>query len=79
MRLFFYFRKRLKYPMKQIGKFIQVGLLIIYPVLAILIWFIPFFETATTRNKAILSALLIVYSLIRLYRLVKNHKAEQES
>lgn len=54
------------------NKIIRVSLLLVYPILAVMIWFIDFFKETPTANKIGISALLILYAGVRFYRLIKK-------
>jgi len=62
----------------QIGKIIRIGLLLVYPLLAVLIWFIPMFQDLPLFNKIAISALLGLYGCIRGYRLYRQSSRSEE-
>lgn len=57
---------------------LQVGLAMVYPALAILIWFLPPLENLSTLNKIIISTLLFLYGVFRIYRFLKRPTREEE-
>jgi membrane protein DedA with SNARE-associated domain len=64
--------------LNQIGKIIRIALLFLYPLLAVLIWFIPMFQDLPLFNKIAISALLGLYGCIRAYRLYRESSKSEE-
>lgn len=60
---------------EQIMKFVRMGLLLFYPVLAVLIWIVPvpMFQNMPQFNKIALSVLIGLYTALRIYRLVRQN------
>lgn len=64
--------------MEQAGKIVRIGLILFYPVMAILIWFLPMLENTPTWNKAGLSIILVLYAGLRIYRLSRRKNDREE-
>lgn len=57
---------------------LQVGLALVYPALAIVIWFLPALQKMSILNKIIISTLLFLYGVFRIYRFLKKPAHEEE-
>ena len=65
--------------LEQAMKILRIGLILCYPVIAVLIWFLPIFEHTPQWNKVVLSIILVLYAALRVYRVVRRRNAGEES
>lgn len=65
--------------MEQTLKILRIGLILFYPVLAVLIWFMPMFADTPFWYKVILSVILVLYAGMRIYRFSRRRRSEEES
>ena len=63
----------------QIGKIIRIGFTLFYPVMAVLIWFLPMLGHVPVFNKIALSTILVLYTALRIYRLVRRNETRDEA
>lgn len=64
--------------MEQTLKILRIGLILFYPVLAVLIWFIPMFNDTPFWYKVILSIILVLYAALRVYRFTRKKRYPEE-
>lgn len=64
--------------MEQALKILRIGLILFYPVLAVMIWFIPMFDATPFWYKVILSIILVLYAGLRVYRFTRRKRYSDE-
>lgn len=59
-------------------KIVRIALLLSYPALAVMIWFLPMFGDTPFWYKVILSVILVLYAGMRLYRFTRRPRYTEE-